>query len=310
MRLLLSLVLLATLAGPLGAAELVFPPGSRIGLVPPDDMQPARGLAGFRNPRTGAAILAVEMPPDAFPGLAAGFSDEALKAQGFALNQRETVQIAGGQAILVAGQQIEGDRMIPKVVLLTADPTMTVLMIGQLAPGASPAEIAVIETALKTVSVRPPLAMDEQLASLPFRIGEFAGFRTIRVMAGNSILLTDGPEDVIREADQPVLIVAQSFAPAPSGPSRDVFARQALAANAFVKDVVIERSQAFRQGGTEWHEIVAKAIDSTSGAPVIVMQTIRFEPDSYIRSVGVVRTDQRDAILPRFRRIVDSAAEK
>ena len=310
MRLPLSLLVLAVLAGPVCAAEPVYPPGSRIGLVPPGDMQPARGLAGFRNPRTGAAILAVEMPAEAYPSLAAGFSDEALKAQGFALNGRETVQVAGGQALLVAGRQIEGDRMIPKVVLLTADPTMTALLIGQLAPGASPAEINVVEAALKTVSIRAPLGMDEQLASLPFRIGEFAGFRTIRVMAGNSILMTDGPENVIREADQPVLIVAQSFAPAPSGPSRDAFARQALAANAFVKDLVIERSQPFRQGGTEWHEILAKAVDATSDAPVIVMQTIRFEPDSYIRSVGVVRASQRDAILPRFRRVVDSAAEK
>lgn len=310
MRLLLSLAVLASLAAPVRAAGPVFPPGSRIGIVPPDDMQPARGIAGFRNPKTGAAILAVEMPPDAYPGLVAGFSEEALKAQGFALSEHETVQVASGTAILLAGRQIDGGQVIPKVVLLASDPTLTVLLIGQLAPGASPAEIGVVEAALRTVSIRSPLGMAEQLDALPFRIGEFAGFRTIRVMAGNSILLTEGPENVIRDAAQPILIVAQSFAPAPFGPGRDAFARQALAANDFVKDLVIERAQSFRQSGTEWHEIVAKAVDAASGAPVIVMQTIRFEPDSYIRSVGVVRTAQRDEILPRFRRIVDSATEK
>ena len=54
------------------------------------------------------------------------------------------------------------------------------------------------------------------------------------------------------------------------------------------------------------HEIVARATDVPSGTPVVVSQTIRFQPDGYFRAVGVVRAPDRDAMLPRFRKVVDS----
>lgn len=296
----------ASLAVPALAVDAIYPPGSRIGLVPPSDMSPMRGLTGFRSLKSGSAILTIEMPPEAFPSLAAGFTDEALKAQGFTVKQRERPRIGSGEAILVAGEQAQNGQSITKVVLLAADPTMTALVIGQLAPGASGEDTATIETALKTVAFRAPLSLDERIAALPFRIVDMAGFRSIRTMAGNSLLLTDGPDDVIRNVSQPVLIVAQSFAPAPGQEQHESFARSALVSNTFVKDTVLERSQAYRQNGQNWHEIVAKATDTQSGEPVIIQQTILFEPDGYLRVVGIVKPDQRDAILPRFRRLTDS----
>ena len=303
---LLSFGLCLIAAGSAFAADRVFPRGSRIGLVPPADMDVQRGLTGFRNVRTGASILAIEMPPDAFPSLAATLSDDALKMQGFALKGRDAPTIGSTKAILVTGEQTDNGRTVQKTLLLAADPGMTALVVGQLPQGASPQDLASLEAALKTVAFRSPLTIDEQVASLPFRIGDIAGFRPIRAMAGNSILLTDGPSDVIREAAQPVLIVAQSFGPPPAVEQREAFARQALISNNFIKDAVIERSQPFRQAGGDWHEIVAKAKEMGSGMPVVVMQTIRFDRDGYMRSIGIVRAEDRDGTLPRFRKLVDS----
>lgn len=306
-----ALLLFVVTAGAACTAELVFPPGSRIGLVPPDDMTLSRGLSGFRNPKSGAAILVVEMPTEAFPGLAAGFSDEALKAQGFSLKRRATPTIGGVSSILVTGEQNDNGRSVPKTVLLASEPNMTALVVGQLPQGASAEEVASIETALRTVAFRPPLGLDDQLAALPFGLTDTAGFRPVRAMAGNSLLLTDGPSDVVREAAQPILIVAQSFGPAPfQADRREAFARQALVSNSFIKEATLERSQGFRQGGSDWHEIVAKAKDASSGTPVIVMQTIRFDGDGYVRAIGIVRVDQRDEILPRFRQVVDSVRSR
>ncbi len=292
------------------AADAVFPPGSRIGLVPPPDMKPSRGVAGFRDPRTGAAIVTIEMPAEAYPSLAAGFSDEALKAQGFKLETRETPRIGVGGGILVSGEQTEGATIVPKTVLLASDPSMTALVIAQAPRGAPAAVQTEIMAALRTVALRPPLELDEQIAALPFRIGDTAGFRPVRVVAGNSVFLTDGASDTVRDAEQPILIVAQSFAPAPPLDQHATFARAALAGNTFIKDAVIERAQSFRQAGVQWNEIVARATDVQSSRPVIVMQTIRFDPDSYTRMVGVVRAEQRDGVVPRFRRVVDSLAVK
>jgi hypothetical protein len=168
-----------------------------------------------------------------------------------------------------------------------------------------------VKAALKTVALRPPLSVDQQVAALPFKVGDLAGFRPVRAISGNALLMTDGPKDVVRDAEQPIMIVAQSFGPGPATPEqRDAFARQALSANAMLKDGKFERSQGFRLGGAEWHEIVAKGKDNTSDQPVIVMQTIRFSSDGYVRMLGVAREDKRDDVMPRFRRIVDGIAIK
>lgn len=291
-------------------SEVVFPPGSRIGLVPPPSMTLARGLAGFQNPETGAGILLVEMPVDAYPGLAASFSEQGLRSQGFSLKSRDKVAIGSTTGIMVTGEQTESGRRSVKTMLLIADRTMTVLVMGQLPTGTPETTISAVEKALRTVTLRPPLTLDEMIESLPFRIGDRAGYRPIRTVAGSAMLLTDGPNDVIREADQPTLIVAESFGPPPTAAQRESFARGGLASHNFVKDAVIERSQSYRQNGVEWHELVAKAKDALSGRDVVVVQTIRFEPDGYIRSVGVVRTEIRDEALPRIRKIVDSIAPK
>ena len=43
---------------------------------------------------------------------------------------------------------------------------------------------------------------------------------------------------------------------------------------------------------------------------MVVAQTIRFAPDGYLRAVGVVREDQREQTLAKFREVVDSVQVK
>ena len=305
----------ACLLGSLGsgiawAADPVFPPGSRIGLVPPADMAPSDGIAGFRDPKTGGAIAPIEMPPEAYPSISASFADEALKAQGFTLKNRENLKIGTTDALIITGEQNQGGVNVPKSVLLAAEPGMTALVVAQSPPGASAADEAKLSDALRTVAFRAPLSMEQQLSALPFTLGDLAEFRPVRVMAGNSLLLTSGQSDAVQGAEQPILIIAQSVAPQPANDQREALARQLLTSNTFMNETVLERSQSFRQGGSEWHEIVAKAKDGRSGVPVIVQQTIRFMPGGYLRMVGIVKEDQRDVVMPRFRRIVDAVAPK
>jgi hypothetical protein len=163
---------------------------------------------------------------------------------------------------------------------------------------------------LTGVHIRPELTLDQQVAALPFRIGDPAGFRPVRVLAGNSVLMTQGPKDQMTGLEQPILVLAQAIQPPPQPEQRDAFARTALASNQTMKDFIVERSQSYRQNGVDWHEIVARATDTPSGTPVVVAQTIRFAPDGYLRAVGVVRADQRDGVLAKFREVVDSVQPK
>jgi hypothetical protein len=310
MRVSAAFVILASLAlpGASWAAEVVFPPGSRIGLVPPSDMDVSQRFTGFESRARRAAITAVEMPPEAFSELSAGLTAENLKKQGLTVRSRETFKTSGGEAVLVEGDQA-GSTPLRKWLLVVGDPTVTAFVIGQqMSPGEEDVGREMRE-ALRTIAIRAPRGLDEQLSALPFRLGEMAGFRVVRALAGNSVLLTEGPNDTIREVEQPILVVAQSAAMPPRD-QREAFARAALRSNNTLKDMSIERSQSFRQRGADWHEIVARAVDAPSGQPVIVTQVLRFAPDHYLRVLGMARSEARDRMLPRFRAVSDAIEPK
>jgi hypothetical protein len=47
-------------------------------------------------------------------------------------------------------------------------------------------------------------------------------------------------------------------------------------------------------------------VDTASSTPVVISQTIRFAPDGYLRAVGVVKAENREGVLAKFREVVDS----
>jgi hypothetical protein len=298
-----ALVVLASVGTALGQAT--FPPGSRIGLAPPRDMTLSTRFAGFENPSKGASITLAEMPAEAYGSLERGLTDEQLRRQGLTVTSREAVRIGDRTGFLISGDQAGGTAKLRKWVLGVADPSMTAFVVAQ-ALGTAYPEIE-MQAALRTVALRAPLPIAEQVAALTFKLGDQAGFRPVRVISGNALMLTEGSQDIVKNGEQPVLVIASSFAPPPPpGEHREQFARAALASNKSLKNLEYERSQPFRQGGQDWHEIVARAIDAATGQRIVVMQTIRFTPSSYIRAIGIARLDQRDAYLPRFRKVIDS----
>ncbi|WP_210497379.1 hypothetical protein [Microvirga antarctica] len=288
------------------SAEPVFPPASRVGLVPLDDMVLSKRFSGFENAEKAAAITISEMPREAYDQLVVGLTKDALKRQGLTVTSRETVKVGASSGLLISGAMtspVKGR----KWVLAVKGADMTALLIAQVEGGGDGYSEQQMRKALTSVALRGPVSLDEQISALPFRIADRAGFRPVRVLAGNSVLLTEGPLDTIKAVEQPVLILAVSVAPPPyTTEQRDRFARNALTSNQSIKDVAIERAESFRLKGQDWHEIVAKAVDTASGEPIIVMQSIRFDPDRYVRMVGIARVAQRADTLPRFRNVIDS----
>ncbi|MDP4023090.1 hypothetical protein Q8W71_10685 [Methylobacterium sp. NEAU 140] len=308
----LGAMLLAAGAAPTRAADPVYPPGSRFGFEPPADMSLSRRFSGFERKAGGATLSVVELPPNAFPELVSGFTDANLLSQGFAVEKRESIKIGDDEGMLYTGEQ-PGDPnaagpAVRKWILVVGTPTVTGLIIAQALPDAESPET--MRKLVTGVTVRPALTLTEQVDALPFRIPDTAGFRPVRVLAGNSVLMTQGPKDQIQNLEQPILVLAQAVQQPPTADQRDTFARQALYANQTMKDFVIERAQSYRTKGSDWHEIVARAVDMPTNIPVVVAQTIRFNPDGYLRAVGVVREDQRAGTLAKFREVVDSVQVK
>ncbi|CAM2871628.1 hypothetical protein JHFBIEKO_0385 [Methylobacterium mesophilicum] len=311
-RVLSLAVLLAGLGSVAQAAEPVFPPGSRFGFEPPADMSLSRRFSGFERKEGGATVSVVELPPNAFAELVSGFTDANLLSQGFAVEKREEVKIGDNEGMLYTGEQPADPNAtapaIRKWILVVGTPSVTGLIIAQALPDAETEET--MRKLVTGVTLRPALTLTQQVDALPFRIGDMAGFRPVRVMAGNLVLLTAGPKDQMQNLEQPILVLAQAVQQPPTAEQRDGFARAALASNQTMKDFVIERAQSYRSNGVDWHEIVARAVDMPTNVPVVVSQTIRFNPDGYLRALGVVREDQRTGVLAKFRTVVDSVQVK
>jgi hypothetical protein len=309
------LVLTTLASGPVSvawAADPVFPPGARFGFDPPADMSVSRRFSGFERKEGGATVSVVELPPNAFAELVSGFTDANLRSQGFAVEKREEVKIGDNEGMLYTGEQPadpgSSAPAIRKWILVVGAPSVTGLIIAQALPDAETEET--MRRMVTGVTLRPALSLSEQVDALPFRIADLAGFRPVRVLAGNSVLLTQGPKDQMQNLEQPILVLAQAVQQPPTAEQRDGFARAALASNQTLKDFVIERAQSYRSNGIDWHEIVARATDQPTNTPVVVSQTIRFNPDGYLRALGVVREDQRAGVLAKFREVVDSVQMK
>src|SRR5438045_7584927 len=99
---LLLLLLAMALNAPAGhCADVDYPPGSRLGMVPPSGMLISKNFVGYEDPDHNAAIILASLPPDAYSELDKTVTAEALRRQGVRLDRREPLSLASGKAFLV-----------------------------------------------------------------------------------------------------------------------------------------------------------------------------------------------------------------
>src|SRR5436853_4251219 len=103
-----SLLVSAAFAGP------VFPPGSRIGLVPPAGMTAGNSFQGFEDRANRVALLLSELSAQSYDKIAQDFTPEVIRASGMAEMSRETVQLASGDGLLVVTRQDENGAALRK----------------------------------------------------------------------------------------------------------------------------------------------------------------------------------------------------
>jgi len=232
-RLVLAILALA-LAGPLSpprqalAADPVFPPGARLGLVPPKGMQPAQAFQGFGDPQNNAGIILNLLPARAYGEIEQSVTAPALKKEGIVQQKREAITTPFGRGFLiVARQTAEGEKLRKWLLVVKGAPAKATDMkaaAGKAAAGAKPAEAdkapvsaltataeetaalvtvqipetaakhypdAAIRAALATLTIRDTVPDAEHLSLLPFELRTLSDFRIAAVMPGRAVLLSD-----------------------------------------------------------------------------------------------------------------------
>lgn len=298
--------LLAPLASP-ALADPVFPAAGSLGLAPPPGMSLSKSFAGFEH-KSGASIILVEMPPEAWDQINGRFTPEALAATGFKVRGgRESLPVAGGEGFVFRGAQAANGLTYTKWVAVVRGAPGTGLVTvqvpenaGKQVPGAA------VEAALRSIAFRGKASLADQVAALPYTVGDLAGYRPMGVFAGNGLILTEGPKDVDPEREQPVIVVAPSLGQAPVPEGGEVaFARRLLTAQKDFADTAVTDEARTTRGGAVVVRLRGTGTDTKTGRPLGMRQTMVFEGGRYLRVIGFADPARTDA-LERAERVAAS----
>ena len=312
-RIFLSVFLTAFIAlasaAPLYAAELVYPSGSRVGIVPLDGLTPVNGTFGFESKEPGFKMLLAELPAAAFVSVDTGMKGNAPMPPN--VTKPESISTAAGPAYLSMETAKDGAAKVQRYAVVVGGGSFSgyaVIEVTEQAAKTYPDDA--IRKMLASITTRAEVPLEEQLAQLPFKISELSGFKTVRTLGpGGVVLISDGSDDG-GLAGAPYMVI--SVAPAAPGPNDDrgALAQQLAASIPGLKDARVTNSEPVRIGGTAGYETRIEATAAKEDKPITVVQWLRFGGGSTLRIVaGSTREDWPQA-FPRFRAVRDGIGPK
>lgn len=295
----------AVLASPLPAsAEVIFPPGLRIGLEPAAGLVASKRFPGFEDDQNKAAVAILDLPARAYEDIER--SAFGPQQTGLTDLKRESFPFGSGIGFLFTAKAEENGVKLTKWFLLgtaVAGPVNDLAMLINVQVPETASSIytdAAVRKMLASVTFRAaPVA--EQLGLLPFKVGDLSGFRVMQVLPQGGVILIDGPADDMTRRAYVIVSVGQG---APETPDeRGKFARDLLT-NAPLRNLNVTSAEAMRIGGGQGFELRGQA-QGLQGEPVNLVQWVRFGTGGFLRVIGVGPTQGWDDVFTRLRAVRD-----
>jgi hypothetical protein len=309
-RSLLAFVISLALASAALAAEPVFPPGSRVGLVPAPGMTLGKSFQGFEDRANRVVLLTSEVSAQTYDRIAEDFSPEAIRRTGMEELSRETLALSSGVGLLIVTRQGQNGTALRKWALLARNDELTVTVVGVVPEAARDAyPDTAMRAALASVVVRAKLTPDEMLAVLPYRLGDLGGFRLMRASPDGTAVMTLGSQDTSLPAEQPYFMITPRAVEPPAPDERDRFAQRTMAAFLQRPNVRIVNSEQMRISGVPGHQIVAMGQDERTGDELVMVQWLRFGP-GVVQMFGIAQRDKWDDVFARMRTVRDGFGTK
>lgn len=287
-------------------AEVVFPPGLRVGIDPPPGMVLNRTTGRFEDEGRKASILILDLPGAAYGEMERAIFAE-INAPGVTIERRESFPFNNGIGFFASVFLKVNGVEYKKWVMLASSAANPVTDLVSIVSMQVPKQALdaypdpAVRAAFRSITFRPP-PIEERISLLPFQLSEQSGFQITHV-APEGIVLTEGPAD---GGKRPEIAISAGI-----GEARTPDARANLSQQAFrsmpVRDVNIINSDAMRMGGLPGYEIRASA-KTVNGDAITIVQWMRFTDGGFIRIVAGARTDQWDKYFPRFRAVRDGLA--
>ncbi len=298
-----AVILFAAASCSAHAADPVFAPGARIGLVPLVGLVKAKSFVGFETEDQGVKVLMADLPAEAYGEVANAFKANPAGTGGI---KPESIETAAGLAYYTAENAKEGTTSVRRYSMILPGPTFSGYVAVQVPENATKIYTdEAVRQMFATAVIRNEVPVAEQLGMMPFNMNELSNFKTVRTLApGAALILADNDEKAGFEI-APFMIVGLIGSTAATPDDRGRFAQQIATTIPGVRDARITMSEPVRIDGQPGYET---RIDATSGkdnTPVTVVQWLRFGSQSSLRIIGSSPRDEWTKAFPRFRAVRD-----
>jgi hypothetical protein len=302
-RLLAAVTLVVAATCSAFAADVVFPPGARVGMKPLVGLVKAKTFAGFETEDQGVKVLVTDLPAEAYGEVAGAFKANPGGTGGI---KPESIDTAAGLAYYTVENAREGASNVRRYSMILPGPTFSGYVAVQVPENASKIYTDdAIRQMFATAEIRNEVPVDEQLGLMPFKIGELSNFKNVRTLApGAALILADGDEKTGFEA-APFMIIGIIGSTAASPDDRGRFAQQIATTIPGVRDGRITMSEPVRIDGQPGYETRIEAISGNDNTPVTIVQWLRFGGQSSLRIIGSSPRDDWSKAFPRFRSVRD-----
>ena len=303
-RLLSAVALLVTTIGPALAAEAVFPPGARVGMVPLVGLTRAKTFIGFETEDESVKVLVAELPPEAYGEVMNAFKANPAGTGGV---KPESIETAVGTAYYSAENAKNGASAVRRYSMILPGGTFSGYVAVQIPENAGKiyTDDAVRQMFASAV-IRKEVPVEEQLGLMPFKIGELSDFKHVRTLTpGAGILLADGDETTGFEA-APFMVIGLMGSTPTQPEDRGRYAEQAATSIPGVHNWRITMSEPVRIDGMAGYETRLDATSGKNNTPVTVVQWLRFGGgQNSLRIIGSAPREEWAKAFPRFRAVRD-----
>ena len=295
--------LFVTSAVPALAADAVFLPGLRVGMVPLIGLNKATTFAGFESEDGSVKVLVTELAPNAYGEVANAFKANPTGSGGV---KPDTIETPAGLGYYTIETATNGNTTVKRYSMIVPGNGFSGYVAVQVPENATKiyTDDAVRQMFATTVT-RNEVPIDEQLKQMPFNITDLANFKNVRTLSpGISILLADSDETHGFEP-KPFMIIGLIGATPPGADDRARFAQETAMQIAGMHEAHVTVSEPIRINGMPGFETRIDAVTGKDQTKVTIVQWIRFGGGASLRIIASSPRDQWSAAFPRFREVRD-----
>jgi hypothetical protein len=302
-RILSAVALLVTIIGPAFAAEAVFPPGSRVGMIPLVGLTRAKTFIGFETEDESVKVLVAELPPEAYGEVMNAFKANPAGTGGV---KPESIETAVGTAYYSVENARSGASAVRRYSMILPGGTFSGYVAVQIPENAAKIYTDdAVRQMFASAAIRKEVPVEEQLGLMPFKIGELSDFKHVRTLTpGAGILLADGDERTGFEA-APFMVIGLMGSSPTQPEDRGRYAEQAATSIPGVHNWRITMSEPVRIDGMAGYETRLDATSGKDNTPVTLVQWLRFGGGQSLRIIGSAPREEWAKAFPRFRAVRD-----